>query len=428
MYLDFYGLNAEPFAVTPDPDFLFLSPCHKEALATLIYGVNQRKGFIVLVGEIGTGKTTVLRSFLTTLDTQISNVHYIFNANLSFAALLATILGKERGIEAESKTAEWVDELQQHLIQEYRHGRTVVLLIDEAHHMPLETLEQLRLLSNLETTKDKLLQIVLAGQPELDVKLDRYELRQLRQRIAVRAILRPLTMPESLAYILHRLRKAAAKENQSPVFSKSALQILAKQSQGYPMVLNILCDNALIVGLGYHQRPIYSKIVKEISTHYCQRLSNPIKFPVGYVLAAVTPLLIVLLGFVLFSQRPAVFFADEKANPSLSKTLSRKPLAVATLPDMPIADSDSILATAPSLELEPDHGETQLAQYQPKLQPPLEKIVQSGDTMSALSKQIYGYYSPSLLAQLQHYNPQVTPIEAIRAGDKIFFPVLKPGY
>ena len=262
MYQDYYHLRKEPFHITPDPEFLYLSPSHKQALGSIIYGVKNRKGFIVITGEVGVGKTTILRSYLEGLTKEKTKVIYIFNANVTFPNLLRTIY-RELGIFSNTEdVVEMLNELYQILMEEYKHGNTVLLIVDEAQNMPMRTLENLRMLSNLETSKDKLLQIVLVGQSEFENILDEYNLRQLKQRIAIRSTIQSLSEKESLAYIEHRLAKAAF--NGSPVFTKGALKKIVKEARGIPRNLNILCDNALITGFGYKMKPVSGKIVKEV--------------------------------------------------------------------------------------------------------------------------------------------------------------------
>jgi general secretion pathway protein A len=262
MYTHFYRLKKGPFHVTPDPEFLFLSSGHKEALASIIYGIEQRKGFIAIVGEVGLGKTTVLRSYLDRVDrTQVKPV-YIFNASVTFAGLLKTIF-QELGLDVQSSDVfEMVNTLHAVLIKEYQQGRNVVLIIDEAQNMPVQTLENLRMLSNIETSTDKLIQIVLVGQPEFQKRLDLHQLRQLKQRLAIRHTIAPLSRQESMAYIEHRLSKVAT--GAEPVFSKAALRAIVKQAKGIPRLINILCDNALIAGYANNQKPVSAKLVKEV--------------------------------------------------------------------------------------------------------------------------------------------------------------------
>ncbi|HEX2114916.1 MAG TPA: AAA family ATPase [Alphaproteobacteria bacterium] len=262
MYNDFYELQREPFHVTPDPDFLFPSPAHKEALAAIIYGIEQRKGFVAITGEVGVGKTTILRSYLDFADRQNLKLIYVYNSDLSFDELV-TMLLQELGVEERPpSTFQAVSRLHEALIDVYRQNQTVVLIIDEAQNMPVDTLESLRMLSNLETVTEKLIQIMLIGQPEFDELLQQHRLRQLRQRIAIHARIGPLNFEDSIAYLEHRLAKVAL--GTKPVFTKNALKLIAEASQGIPRNLNIISDNALITGYGYQQRPVNTRIVKEV--------------------------------------------------------------------------------------------------------------------------------------------------------------------
>ena len=252
MYLDFYHLNREPFRITPDPEFLYWSPSHKEALASIAYGVEKRKGIIAVTGEVGTGKTTLLRTLLATSDPERLKSAYVFNPAVSFPVLLRTIF-QELGIPSGSEEVSGrIDRFHQYLIEEYKKNNTVALFIDEAQNMPVETLENLRMLSNLESSADKLLQIVLCGQPELEPVLGRNELRQLKSRIAVRTTISLLSRKESLAYIRHRLSKSSRKE--PDIFTKAALERIIRKAKGNPRSINILCDNALITGFGSGKR------------------------------------------------------------------------------------------------------------------------------------------------------------------------------
>ena len=266
MYQNFYNLRKEPFHITPDPEFLFLSHSHKQALGSIVYGVRNRKGFVVITGEVGVGKTTVLRSYLERVAKPKTKIIYIFNANVSFKNLLK-IICKELGLDAKAgDSVEMLNDLYQILMEEYKQGNTVLLIVDEAQNMPIETLENLRMLSNLETSKDKLLQIVLIGQCEFDETLNLYELRQLKQRVVIRSTIIPFSEAESMAYIKHRLAKAAY--NGSQVFTKAALKRIIKEAKGIPRNLNILCDNALITGFGYKVTPVNTKIVNEVITDF----------------------------------------------------------------------------------------------------------------------------------------------------------------
>jgi general secretion pathway protein A len=262
VYLSFYGLKKQPFHVTPDPEFLYLSPSHKEALAAIIYGIEERKGFIAITGAVGVGKTTILRSYLETAERKQLKIIYIFNAKLTFEELLKTIY-RELNLPLEGNdVVEMVNRLYEILIKEYTQDNTVVLVVDEAQNMPVDTLESLRMISNLETSRDKLVQIVLVGQPEFEEELNLDRLRQLKQRLAIRATILPLTKEESLEYIKFRLQRAGSPT--SSVFTTPALKKIIKKANGIPRVLNVLCDNALITSFGYQKKPVPKTVVEEI--------------------------------------------------------------------------------------------------------------------------------------------------------------------
>jgi general secretion pathway protein A len=262
MYLNYYNLKKEPFHITPDPEFLYMSPSHKEAMAAIIYGIEQKKGFVTIIGAVGVGKTTILRFYLDNTDKQRMKIIYVLNARLTFAGLLRTIYEElELQIETDD-TMEMVNKLYRVLIDEYNKGNSILLVIDEAQNMPVETLEDIRMLSNLETTKEKLIQIVLIGQLEFEENLNDSRLRQLKQRIAIRSTILPLKSDESLDYIRHRILKAGGHIN--TIFTKQALNEIVKKTQGIPRVINILCDNSLITGFGYQQKPVGAKVVKEV--------------------------------------------------------------------------------------------------------------------------------------------------------------------
>jgi general secretion pathway protein A len=263
MYANFYKLRKEPFNVTPDPTFLYLSSSHKEAIGSLLYGIKSRKGFIAILGEVGTGKTTIVRTYLNSINRGTIKLIYLFNPNLTFNALLRDLLAEFGVKPASDESNKMIAQLHRCLIDQYRKRRNVTLIIDEAQNMPLPTLESLRMLSNLETTREKLLQIVLVGQPELEDMLARHELRQLRNRIALLAKIHPLSEKESLDYIQSRVDKVSLKKN-NRLFTNEALRLIVKRAQGIPRTINILCDNALVTGYGYQASVITADIVKEI--------------------------------------------------------------------------------------------------------------------------------------------------------------------
>jgi len=261
MYTDYYGFTENPFNITPDPRFLYLTEAHLEALASLLYVVKERKGFICITGEVGTGKTTLIYHTIDRLPDGVQTA-FVYNTSTTFDQLLKSILLELRVPVGSEETYLLVHRLNAYLIERLTRGETAVVFIDEAQNLPTEALESLRLLSNLETRSAKLLQIVLVGQPELDAKLDSTELRQLRQRIVLRQRIRPLTEDESRAYIDHRLRIVGA--TSAKVFTPEAVALLCSRAGGIPRLINVICDTALIIGYGAHQRKIGEDIIREV--------------------------------------------------------------------------------------------------------------------------------------------------------------------
>jgi len=246
MYLDFYGFQEKPFNVTPDPRFVFLSKNHREAFAHLLYGINNRVGFIALTGEVGSGKTTVLRALLSQLNADHHRTALIFNPYLSPPLFLQN-MNREFGIPTDtSNSSSPLDVLNLFLLQQNAEDRTVVLAIDEAQHLEEPVLEQIRLISNLETDREKLIQIVLSGQPEFVKILKKKEMRQLSQRITVRYHLEPMDFQDTVDYVNHRLKVAGGRGG--IIFSKRALRRIYRYSRGLPRLVNVACDRALLVG------------------------------------------------------------------------------------------------------------------------------------------------------------------------------------
>ena len=259
MYLEFYGLKEKPFNATPDPKFLYLTPGHREALAQLLYGVQEHKGFIVLTGEVGTGKTTLLQTLLQKLDSNTA-VAFVFNSTLPFEEILEYVL-EDYGIgKAGVTAAQRLVALSHFLIDRCRAGQNTVLIIDEAQNLEPNTLEQIRLLSNFKTPTDKLLQILLVGQPELKEKLQLPRLRQLKQRISLRCAIPPMTAEETRDYIRTRLRIAGARDLN--LFADSAVQRIAEYAHGIPRIVNIVCDHALLIGYADQTRQVRRDIIE----------------------------------------------------------------------------------------------------------------------------------------------------------------------
>ncbi len=260
MYTEFFGFKERPFKLVPNPAYLFLGKSHQEAMAHLVYALHAGEGFVEITGEVGTGKTTLCRSFLENLD-ENTEAAYIFNPNLDSIELLKAI-NDEFGISSAADNAkDLVDTLNRFLMAAGASGKSILLLIDEAQNLSREVLEQIRLLSNLETTQNKLLQIVLVGQPELKKVLDSYELRQLRQRMTLSLYLEPFTLAETIAYVKHRLQIASTELKTG--FDNSAIRMVYRYSQGIPRLINIACDRALLTAYGLNQRNINGKITRQ---------------------------------------------------------------------------------------------------------------------------------------------------------------------
>jgi len=259
VYQDFFGFSEKPFDLTPDPKYLYLSPKHKEVLAHLVYGLQENNGFLKIVGEVGTGKTMICRSFLRELRADF-NIAYIFNPCINELELLQTI-NTELGIPGKSKSKKkLVDVLNAFLLEERSKGHRVVVIIDEAQDLQPNVLEQLRLLSNLETDTEKLIQIVLIGQPELDKVLAKDDLRQLRQRITIKWELLPLNLEETRGYIQHRLNIALGKGKVR--FSRPAAEMVFRYSRGIPRMINVVSDRTLLIAFTQSTKKITPKIVK----------------------------------------------------------------------------------------------------------------------------------------------------------------------
>ncbi len=266
MYKRFFGLKENPFNVNPDPRFLFQTREIQEALACLAYGVRRRKGFILLSGEVGTGKTTLLNKLLENLRGERVTTAFIFNPRLSVNQFLHFMLA-DFGISCEShRKSQVLLQLNQWLLERYRAGETAVLVVDEAQNLSLEVLEEIRLLTNLETSTEKLLQIVLSGQPELENLLNQAVLRQLRQRITLRCKMAPLTLEDTRCYISERLRIAGASGDS--IFNPDALEVIFRYSGGIPRVINLLCEHALITAFAEEQRPVLADTIQAVAHEF----------------------------------------------------------------------------------------------------------------------------------------------------------------
>jgi general secretion pathway protein A len=341
MYLSFFGLNEKPFAITPDPRYLFLSARHAEALAHLVYGIKEAGGFIQLTGEVGTGKTTIIRSLLAQIPRD-AEVALILNPRLSPTEFMLTIC-EELGIgvpdESVHSAKDLVDILNAYLLRAHSRGQRVVLVVDEAHNLDREVLEQVRLLTNLETATQKLLQIILIGQPELRELLDRNDLRQVAQRITGRYHLSPLSREETAAYVRHRLGVAGSTRE---IFSPLALIELYRLSGGVPRLINILSDRAMLGAYAQDRHSLTGALVREGAHEVFGRRYAPIWWP--YAATAMAALVLALGLAVLWQSRSA------PATPATATTATTVPAAPAAA--APIAPTTLAATPEPATSLE----------------------------------------------------------------------------
>ncbi|HTU41865.1 MAG TPA: AAA family ATPase [Candidatus Aquilonibacter sp.] len=266
MYKEFFGLRANPFNVNPDPRYLFLTRHTEEALACLTYGIQTRKGFVLLTGEVGTGKTTLINKLLEWLRLQQVATAFVFNSRLNTTQFLDYMMA-DFGIPCDSKSKSQVLlRLYNWLLDRYRAGETAVLIVDEAQNLTDEVLEEIRMLTNLETFTEKLLQIVLVGQPELEQKLKEPQLRQLRQRLTLRARTHPLTLEETKSYVQQRLRIAGA--NGEAIFDPEALAAIHRYSNGIPRIINLLCEHCLVSAFVDQQKTIGPAVVDTVARDF----------------------------------------------------------------------------------------------------------------------------------------------------------------
>ncbi|PIE37783.1 MAG: hypothetical protein CSA53_05070 [Gammaproteobacteria bacterium] len=321
MYYSYFGLKEAPFSIAVNPRYLYMSPRHRDALAHLLYGVGAGGGFILLTGEVGTGKTTINRCFLEQIPDNI-NVAMVLNPALDARELLATVcdeLGVDYGHDQPSlKTL--TDALHQFLLANHQQGRKTVLMIDEAQHLNFDVLEQIRLLTNLETHTEKLLQIVLIGQPELLQMLARPELRQLNQRITARYELMPLNQEETRAYVSHRLQVAGLGVA-NPLFSAKALSRLHRLSGGIPRLINVICDRALLGAYGKQQSQVTPELLEQAASEVLGNERGPAKNLALWRM--LLPLLgVMVLAALLVYRWP--MFASQEAEPGTEQGLSQQ--------------------------------------------------------------------------------------------------------
>ena len=450
MYEKFYNLKKLPFHITPDLRFLFLSETHKQALASMIYVIQKREGFMAITGGVGVGKTTTIHAFLEKARSAGLKVIYVFHANMTFKDLIKTMYEE---LELEITTTdliEMVNGLHVALRELHKQGKTVVLIIDEAQTMSIDSLANMRMLSNLETPTEKLIQVMLVGQIELDEMLEKNELRQLKQRIAIRSRIAPLSPLESYAYITHRLSIAGL--DKPTIFSKGALDVIVKEAEGVPRVLNVLCNNALIAGFRRGKNPVTAGIAKEIVAEYTakERRAPVRNWKAAALAGGVAALLALVLVFFLSPYRYDLvrrlpdfgLWQVTKPEPARASVSQPKPAEQLPIVPTPAAAPPS----KPQRATEPTRlaGPKAAAIKPEKVIPPkysaapqpggaegsyTTRVVKPGDTLSGLISEVYGVTPKSavqspLIDLVKQYNPAIKDSNVIVAGSEIRFPEL----
>lgn len=407
MYLEFYQLKQAPFHITPDPDFLFLSPSHKAALGALVYGIAERQGFMTLLAEVGLGKTTIVRAYMDRVAPAQLKAVYIFNPNLTFVELLGLLCRQFGMTPGSSDVTTQVMRLQQALIDAYQQGRNVALIIDEVQLMPQETLEQLRLLSNIETATQKLIQIVLVGQPEFADMLNVPELWALKQRLALQPTLRPLTAQESHEYIHERLAKVQTEPG--PLFTKRALRMLIRAAQGTPRVLNILCTNALIYGAAYNAQLITARIVKEVIAEHQDR--PPRRWWRRLLFMGAVAGLVALGAWSL-----SAGLGWEPLDGLHRVVRGTQPAPIATPPLPPGAGQPSAVFSSPNgpatARSVPSPAEVASSSPSASAAPPRLRTLQPGESLTRVALEVYGFSNNAVLAWIHQHNPDLRTSQA----------------
>lgn len=443
MYREHFGLKLKPFSITPDPKFLYMSPGHKEALSHLLYGIKEGSGFVVITGEVGTGKTTILNAFLLRLPPRMPKV-VIKNPHLK-PENLYYLLGEAIGMPEEKRNQDCIHEFEEKL----KTTGGAVLIVDEAQGLSMEMLEEIRLLSNLETVHEKLVQIMLLGQQELNEKLNSPQLRQLKQRIGVKYHIPPLDSNEAKDYIDHRLRVAGYEPMAEPLFTSSALGEIYRYSRGFPRLINIVCDNVLLAGYTEDARQISISMVKKVVADLEKtygRSSSPAsgalssggklkKAPLAAGLAVLV-LIIAAAGWMVFPRMGEILtgqghgqrtgFAGNQAIPLTGEVHRESGSASAqALPaDGPPRGQQRVVLQDQSGEANPP--------VPPSLAEPLKNntasatiTVGSGDTVAKLAAKHYGRIDADILAAIRKANPSIPNVDLVFQGQKVVLPVLR---
>ena len=425
MYSQFYNFSEKPFNPNPDPKFLYLTPSHREALASMIYGINERKGFISITGEVGTGKTTLIYTLLNNLNEKVKPV-IIHHTMITFEQLLKSIL-LELGVPLgnEDKTS-LLHKLNDYLINGLPPEGTLAIIIDEAQNLPIKTMEELRMLSNMETSKAKLLQILLVGQPELEIKLDSGELRQLKQRIGIRRQIIPLNKKECREYIEHRLNLVGS--SSSRVFTSEAISLIRRYAKGIPRTINILCDNAFLIGYGLSQKKINAKILKEViedlrvhtAEDFTPGISEYLHFSSFKKALSFKNVPIYLFSIIFLVSLPLLFLTNKEF------FLGGKPFKLVNIKrgtelvsDHPVLPADS----QPEIKMKPVQIKLDVSYEEDNFQ---AVVFREGDSLYAISLDKYRKADETLFDLILQANPAITDVRKIHTDQKINLPVITP--
>ena len=440
MYDQYFGFSESPFSITPDPRFFYTNPVYLEAYANLRYGIEAKKGFIAITGEVGTGKTTLLRKLMLELRNSI-NWAFIVNTDLTFDELLQVILYELDLPTQEKDRVAMVTELNAYLIEQLKKGRIVCLLIDEAQNLSDHSLEGLRLLSNLETAKEKLLQIVLMGQPELSAKLDQPNLRQFKQRIATRCEIAPLKEEEVSSYINFRLGAAGYQKNN--LFHPDAIQKIAFYSKGIPRLINVICDNALLIAYAASQKTVSAHRITEVARDL--RLGMTVERPEANeketlrispveaqyevpvlqapsradrnalrtaVSAAIGTCITILLFLTLNSAVNLQSLFTSSRQPDVKHQLRKEVL--------PVTQPEPQKANAETDDGEFQKPDTEFNRKGNRI------TIHAGSTVHQIAIDAYGANAILGMDLIKDFNPQITNINWVFAGEELMVPVIRP--
>ncbi|HQP30618.1 MAG TPA: AAA family ATPase [Deltaproteobacteria bacterium] len=431
MYTEFFGLKIKPFTITPDPRFLYMSQVHKEALAHLVYGVREKSGFVVITGDVGTGKTTLLNALLQKLPPGMPKV-VIKNPNVKQENIYF-LLGEAIGLPDENRARDYLN-LYENRLKEIGGA---ALIVDEAQGLSIEMLEEIRLLSNLETPNEKLVHIILLGQPELNATLRSPNLRQLKQRISVKFTISPLSQAETIEYIKHRLRVAGYEPMEKPIFSPAAMQVIYQRTRGYPRVINILCDNAMLAAYTEDTREVTPRIIKQVASEIEGTYAQGPRVPLprtGIIAAAVIAL---AAGAALWYglARDADGPADK---PALERPAQNQPAPQASR-TVPVPVIPTGPEATPARKMAAQDVPTAMTDITPpvaaSLPPSLSQIkpqggyvkAREGDSLASLAIRHYGRIDGDILKSVRDANANVGNLERLSKGQSIFLPNIAKG-